>query len=202
MSDKKKETPAEGEAAPKGKKKLLLFVIIGVVVLVLVVGGVIGFLMLKKKPVDEEDPDAEPSEEVVKDKGKKKAKGKDGAAVAPTYYKFDKPFTVKLQSTEQESYLQTEVQMRLLDAATVDILKAADPELKHKIMLALLGKSPAELNTAQGVQRLSNEIRDLANQVVGGDGGKKKKAAGAEPTDEADPDAPVQAVLFTTFIIQ
>jgi flagellar FliL protein len=211
MADKKAEAAAEDAEAPKGKKKkLLMFIIIGVVVLVLIIAGAAAFFLMKKKPVDEEDPDAEATEEVAKDKKKDKKKDKDGHAAAPVFHKFDKPFTVKLQTAAEQvdAYLMVEMQFKVLDATTVDHVKAADAELKHKITITLLGKTAADLSTAAGVQRLSNEIRDLANHVLDGDHGGKKKKKGAtdshaaEPADEADPDSPVQAVLFTTFIIQ
>jgi flagellar FliL protein len=206
MAEKKPEAPAEeGAEAPKSKKKLIMFIIIGVVVLTLIIGGVVGYLMLKKKPVDEEDPDAADStEQVDKAKSKKKGKEKDAHA-APTFFKFDKPFTVKLQSTDADNYLQVEVQFKVLDPTQSDHIKGFDAELKHKITLLLLGKTAADLSSSQGVQRLSNEVRDVANNTLGGHSakGKEKDAGhGAEPKDEADPEAPVQAVLFTTFIIQ
>jgi flagellar basal body-associated protein FliL len=85
------------------------------------------------------------------------------------------------------------------------MLKPYDPELKHRIMLILLAKKASELVTAQGVQRLSNEIRETVNNTleppVARKGGKDKVEA-KEPADAAAPDAPVQAVLFTSFIIQ
>ena len=86
-------------------------------------------------------------------------------------------------------------------------VEAFDPELKHKVTLLLLGKTANELSSSQGVQTLSNQLRDVVNHTVDHSASKKKKKGGAadhggEASDEADPDAPVQSVLFTTFIIQ
>jgi flagellar FliL protein len=192
MAEKKPEAAAEGEA-PKKKGKLMLFVIIGVVVVVLLAGGAAFFLM-KKAPADDEDGEATPTKV---DKSKKKDKKKDPHAV-PAFYKFDKPFTVKLQAEGTEAYLQAEVQVKLLNVALVDQLKAFDPEIKHKVTLLLLGKKAADLNNPQGVQKLSNQIRDTINNIIEPTEAKK----GAEPADEAEADAPVQMVLFTTFIVQ
>lgn len=193
MAEKKPEAAAEGEA-PKKKGKLMLFVIIGVVVVVLLAGGAAFFLM-KKAPVDDEDGETTTSSKV--DKSKKKDKKKDPHAV-PAFYKFDKPFTVKLQAEGTEAYLQVEVQVKLLNVALVDQLKAFDPEIKHKVTLLLLGKKSTDLNNPQGVQKLSNQIRDTINSIIEPTETKK----GAEPADEAEADAPVQMVLFTTFIVQ
>lgn len=198
MADAKK-ADTEGEAAPPKKKgKLIIFIAIGVLVLVLGGGGAAYFLM-KKKPV-EEVVDGEDSPKEVK----AKKKDKKGDHVAPSFYKFDKPFTVKLQTEQQEAYLQAEVQLRVLDAPALEMLKPYEPELKHRIMLILLGKKASELGTAQGVQRLSNEIREVVNNTLEPPAAKKgkDKAEPKEPGDTAAPDAPVQAVLFTSFIIQ
>jgi flagellar FliL protein len=195
---KKAETEAEAPAA-KPKGKLILFIAIGVLVLVLIGGGATYFLMKKKAPAEGED--GEDAQTEVKPKKKDK---KADHSVAPSFHKFDKAFTVKLQTEQQEAYLQAEVQLRVLDAAALELLKQYDPELKHRIMLILLTKKASELGTAQGVQRLSNEIRETVNNTLEPPVVKKgkEKLEPKEPGDVAAPDAPVQAVLFTSFIVQ
>jgi len=195
---KKAETEAEAPAA-KPKGKLILFIAIGVLVLVLIGGGATYFLMKKKAPAEGED--GEDAQAEVKPKKKDK---KADHSVAPSFHKFDKAFTVKLQTEQQEAYLQAEVQLRVLDAAALELLKQYDPELKHRIMLILLTKKASDLATAPGVQRLSNEIRETVNNTLEPPNPKKskEKAEAKEPGDTAAPEAPVQAVLFTSFIIQ
>ncbi len=207
MSEKKDKADAapEGEAAPKSKKKLIMFIAIGVVVLVLIIGGVIGYMMMKKPKLDENgDPiEEEQTSETEKKKGAAK-EGKDGHAAAPTFYKFDKPFTVKLAAEDGDAYLQVDTQMKLLDAHGADAIKAAEPELKHKITLLLLSKKASDLNNSKGVEMLAWQIRDAVNHTLHPP--KKKKGAAAtheeEPGPDVDAEAPVQAVVFTTFIIQ
>lgn len=192
MAEKKPEAAAEG-APPKKKGKLLLFIIIGVVVLVLIAGGA-AFMLMKKAPADDEEEGDVPAKV---DKSKKKDKKKNAAP--PAFYKFDKPFTVKLQAENTEAYLQVDIQVKLLDLALVERVKSYDPEIKHKVTLLLLSKKSTDLNNPQGVQTLSNEIRDTINDILEPDARKNKTASAA---DEAEPDAPVQMVLFTTFIVQ
>ncbi len=212
MADAKKaETEAATEVPPPKKKgKLILFIIIGVLVLA-IGGGAAAYFLMKKKAADEAVDGDDPAAEV-----KAKKKDKKGEHGAPAFHKFDKPFTVKLQTEQQEAYLQAEVQLRVLDPAALELLKQYDPELKHRIMLILLAKKASELGTAQGVQRLSNEIRDTVNNTLEPPAPEKRKdkaeskdkaetkekAEPKEPADTAAPDAPVQAVLFTSFIIQ
>lgn len=196
MADAKKtETEDEAPPPPKKKGKLMIFIAAGVFVLVAGGGGAAYFLM-KKKPAEDLGEGEEPVKEA------KAKKGKKSDHTPPAFHKFDKPFTVKLQTEQQEAYLQAEVQLRVLDAAALELLKQYDPELKHRIMLILLTKKASDLNTAQGVQRLSNEIRETVNNTLEPPVNKKGKAEPKEIGDTANPEAPVQAVLFTSFIIQ
>lgn len=198
MADAKK---AEAEAAappPKKKGKLKLFIIAGIVLALVAAGGGAYFFM-KKKAADEAADGGDASGET-----RARKRDKSDSHAAPSFYKFDKPFTVKLQTEQQEAYLQTEVQLRVLDAAVLESLKQYEPELKHRIMLILLSKKASDLSTAPGVQRLSNEIREIVNNTLEPPvpAKNRQKAEAREPGDVAAPDAPVQAVLFTSFIIQ
>ena len=195
MADTKK-TEAEAAAPPAKKKgKWLLFLLIGIAGLALGGGGAY-FLVKKQAPAAAEDGAEAPARDVAK---KKKV---DNAA-PPVFYKFDKPFTVKLQTEQQEAYLQAEVQLKLPDAQTVDLIKQYEPELKHRITLTMMGKKASIIGTADGVQRLANELRDVTNNVIAPTpSAKGKPAAETEPAATAEADAPVQSVLFSSFIIQ
>lgn len=196
MADAKKPEVETAAVPPKKRGKLMLFVIIGVLGLVLGGGG--AFVMLKKNaPAEAEDG----AEGTPRETAKKK---KLDHGTPPAFYKFDKAFTVKLQTEQQEAYLQTEVQLKLQDSHGQDLMKQYEPELKHRITLTLMSKKASELSTATGVQRLANELRDVTNQVIAPPTPQKGKSAGeAGPAaDTAAPDAPVQSVLFSTFIIQ
>jgi flagellar basal body-associated protein FliL len=188
---KPSSTVTTTDAPPKKKGKLLILVGIGVAVLALAGAGVFFFL---NKPSSH---DGEGAQEKTHASGKKAA---DHAP--PNFYKFEKPFTVKLQTTDQEAYLQTEVQLKLLGPEVQETIKQYEPELKHRMTLALMGKTAPDLMTAQGVQRLANELRDVANDVINPQSQKKPATPGTEPAANAEPDALVQAVLFSTFIVQ
>lgn len=194
MADTKKPEAEIAVAPPKKKGKWLLFTVIGIVGLALGGGGT--FLLVKKQA-------PEPVEEGAEAATRKK---KTEIAVPPTFYKFEKAFTVKLQTEQQEAYLQTEVQLKLLEPRGQDLAKQYEPELKHRITLTLMSKKASEIGSAVGVQKLANELRDVANRVITAAPSpapqKGKPAVEAEPADAAEPDAPVQSVLFSTFIIQ
>lgn len=188
---KPSSTAPTNEAAPKKKSKLMIFIGIGVVVLALMGAGVFFFLNQSSSQK------GEGTQEKAHTPGKKAADH-----TPPTFYKFEKPFTVKLQTTDQEAYLQTEVQLKLLGPEVQETIEQYEPELKHRMTLALMGKTAPDLMTAQGVQRLANELRDVANEVINPQPKKKLATPDAEPAAHAEPDALVQAVLFATFIVQ
>ncbi len=208
MADAKKTEADAVVAAPKkSKTKWILIAVIAL--LVLGGGGAAAFFMLKK-------PHAEGAEATA-------AKKKSEPVAPPVFYKFDKPFTVKLATEQQDAYLQAEVQLKLLDATGNDLIKQNEPELKHKITLTLMGRKASMLATSEGVQKLANELRDTINKVVSPASATKEKpveksaekkaetppageapkpAEKPEPAELADPSAMVQSVLFSSFIIQ
>lgn len=208
MADAKKAEAETAATPPKKKGKWMVFVLIGVACLVLG-GGAAYFLLKKPAPTGDEA-----SEAAAKEPAKKK-KAEPGAP--PVFYKFDKAFTVKLQTEQQEAYLQAEVQLKLLDAQGLELMKQFEPELKHRITLTLMNNKASTLATATGVQRLANELRDVANRVIepgaenakpavaakpASESGPAAEAASVPPAEAADPSAPVQSVLFSSFIIQ
>ena len=204
MAEKKPEA-GEGDAPPPKKTKLLLFIIIGVLVIVLGGAGAAYFLLKKKSTASEEDLG---DETALAEKGKRAKK--DLPEAPPVFVKIE-PFTVKLQVEQQDAYLQATPELRVLDVPVGERVKQYMPEIRHKVLLIMSGKRASELATPQGVQALSNEIRTEINVILDGPKiattkGKPKTAeAVATPvslSDRADPDDSVQAVLFTSFIIQ
>lgn len=193
MPDAKKPEADAVEAPPKKNRgKWLLFGLVGVVCLAL--GGATAFFLLKKPAPAESENGSEVAKREVP---KKKTDN-----TPPVFYKFDKAFTVKLQTELQDAYVQAEVQMKLSDQQGQELMKQYEPELKHRITLTLMSKKASELNTSAGVQRLANELRDVANLVIVGPPETPKPGADAAPAEAADPGAPVQSVLFSSFIIQ
>lgn len=203
MAEKKSEG---GDAAPAKKKtKLLLFLVIGMLAIVLAGAGA-AFILIKQKnqAVDEEGDEPAPTHKTSRTR-------RENADAPPVFVKLE-PFTVKLQVEQQEAYLQATPELRVFDQLVGDRIKQYMPEIRHKVLLLMSGKKATELSSPQGVQRMSNEIRDNVNLIIDGPKskpkgkGKQKEEVApvvpGEPADEADPDDSVQAVLFTSFIIQ
>ena len=189
---KKTEAPAEGEA-PKKKSKLLIIIIAAVLVLVLVGGGAAFFLMKKSAA----DAEAEEGDEPPAKTAKAKKKKKDDHAAPPVFTKLD-PFVVKLQVEQQEAYVQAVPELKLLEAPVADQVKNFMPEIRHKVLMILAGKKASELSNPQGMQTLANQIRVVINATLTG----TEPDPAQEKLDQAEGDAPVQAVFFSSLIVQ
>jgi hypothetical protein len=152
---KKAETEAEAPPA-KPKGKLILFIAIGVLVLVLIGGGATYFLMKKKAPAEGED--GEDAQTEVKPKKKDK---KADHSVAPSFHKFDKAFTVKLQTEQQEAYLQAEVQLRVLDAAGLSLPGRGRCPAQGRHRRVRRARKPATKN-ADGIRPTTSAARSAS----------------------------------------
>lgn len=176
----KEETPAEGEA-PKKKGKLLIIILALVGVIVLAGGGLAAWLLMsapdkskKAKEHGDEEGDAHGGEEGGEEEG-------DGKP--PVYEKLEQ-FTVNL--ADQESYLQTEIQLLVADSSVQEKIKARMPEVRDAMIRLLSSKTAEELSMPEGKDKLAEEIQEEINAVLG----IKKKSKG------------VKKVLFGAFIIQ
>jgi flagellar protein FliL len=190
---KKTEAPPAEVEAPKKKNKLLIIIIAAVLVLVFGGGGAAYFLLKKKSDTEAEDGDEPPAKAAKANKKKKK----EGHEAPPVFSKLE-PFVVKLQAEAQEAYVQAIPELKLLDAHVADQVKQFMPEIRHKVLLILAGKKASELSTPQGMQILANQIRVSINATLSGE----PPDPTLEKQDQGDPEAPVQAVFFSSLIIQ
>ncbi|MBV6477104.1 MAG: flagellar basal body-associated protein FliL [Rhodocyclaceae bacterium] len=144
---KKEEQNAADDEAPPVKKKGKLPLIIGLVVLLAAAGGGAWFFLFKGKG-DETAQQAKPQ-----------------APKPPVFVPLD-PFTVNLAADENQQYLQVAATLKVLDQAASDTVKQYMPELRHKTLLLLSSKKPAEIASAAGQERLAEELRQTANNVM------------------------------------
>lgn len=103
----------------------------------------------------------------------------------PVFVSLD-PFIVNLQSEYSDQHLQTSLTLKVLDDATVDLIKLHMPEVRNRILLVLSSKSAAQILTAEGKRKLAAELASEINQ----------------PFVEAGSAQSVENVLFTSFVIQ
>jgi flagellar FliL protein len=193
-----------GAEAPKKSKKMLI-IIIAVLALVIIGGAAAFFMMSSAHP--EEGEDDEHAEETMseeeldaKDKAAKKAKLKkkkeaEAKGLPPVFVELE-PFTVNLQpETATDQYLQVKASLKMEDQAAADSMKAYMPEVRHHALMLLSGKKASELSNNAGREALALEFKNAVNKIVGEVPTNRK----GEPED---PIGPVEAVLFTSFIVQ
>jgi len=183
----KQEKPA-AEPAPAKSKKLLIIILIALV-LILAIGGGVGFLLWKKSKAAGEDGETEAKHAVMK----------------PVFVKLES-FTVKLQPDEgkqEQQFMQTVPELKVRDDHVAEKTKTYMPEIRHNMLLLLSSRKPSDLSTPQGMEKLASDIRDVTNKILD-DGTKKPSEKGKEHSEKGkvDPEDPVQAVLFSTFIVQ
>ncbi|MDD5389908.1 MAG: flagellar basal body-associated FliL family protein [Gallionellaceae bacterium] len=174
---KEAAAPAEGEA-PKKKSKLLI-IIIAVLAVVLIGGGAGAYLLLSKPSAEKKAKAGHGDEEASADD----EEDGDHEEGHPVYEKLE-TFTVNL--ADQESYLQTEVQLMVADAKVQEKLKMHMPEVRDALIRLLSSKTAEELAQPEGKDKLAQEVQKAVNDVLG----VKKKSKG------------VKKVLFAAFIIQ
>ncbi|MDP3871076.1 MAG: flagellar basal body-associated FliL family protein [Pseudomonadota bacterium] len=188
--------------APKKSKKML-FIILAVALLVVIGGAAAMFMMTGSHAEEGEDEHADEMSEDDPDakalaarKAKlKKKKDTEAKGLPPVFVELD-PFTVNLApETQVDQYLQVKATVKVEEQPAADNLKVYMPEIRHHVLMLLSGKKASELGTTAGREALAGEMRNSINAIVGEVPTNKK----GEPEE---PVGPVEAVLFTSFIVQ
>jgi flagellar FliL protein len=192
-------TATDAKPAPKpGRKKLYL--ILGVVGLVLALGGGATVYLLKKKAADAA-VEAGAEEEGAQPAAKARSRSK-GDEATPQFVPLDM-FTVNLADREAERYAQVGITLQIEDPKVAEQIKLFMPVIRNNILMAIADKTAAELMDRQGKDRLAQEVRRETSRALGHP--VPRADAPAEPgRKQRDPDAtlPIQAVHFSSFIIQ
>lgn len=193
---------AEGaEAAEKPKSKKMLIIIIAAVVVLALVGGGAAFFLMKKKPAEgEEGADAEHSEKpaVVR-------KAPDPKA-PPTFMPIEN-MVVNLADPGGGRFAQVGITLKLEDAKTADNVKLYMPAIRNGILLEISQRTADELLGVEGKEKLTKAIiREVSGQLGFEVDDEEEEAADSAKASKKKRKAPaytpVQAVLFSSFIVQ
>jgi flagellar protein FliL len=170
------KAPAAGEAEAKpAKGKKMLIIILAVVILLVVAGGGAAFFLLKKKGAD-----AEGEEEAAP------AKAKVDLKAPPTFLPLEN-MVVNLADPGGNRFAQVGITLQLDSLATGDAVKAFMPSIRNGILLLLSQRTTDELLQVQGKEQLAADIIAEVSRQLGFEGKKQN---------------PIQAVLFSSFIVQ
>jgi len=138
--------PAAQAAQPAQKKKSKLLLVLVLLFLLLGAGGGAAWWFLGRSH------DAEPKQEAVR---------------PPVFHNLD-PFTVNLAEENGDHYLQVSIVFQVADEKAVDQVKTYLPVIRNRILLLLSAKRPSELSTAEGKQKLVEELVGAARASIPG----------------------------------
>ena len=168
---------AAPETAAKPKSKLMLIIIIAVVVLALLAGGVL-FLMLKK-PADDSEHGDEPA------KNAQKSKKSHEPQTPPEFLPLDN-LVVNLADQDTTRYAQVGITLQVTDTHTADTVKKFMPAIRNGALMMISARTGNDLLQAEGKQKLQEELLEMIRAK----------------TEMEGEDSPVQAVLFSSLIVQ
>jgi flagellar FliL protein len=165
------EETKEQEEQPKGGKKKLIILL---VVLLILIGGGGGaaykFLVLDKQKKNQEENKAEKIQEEIRN-------------VENIGIMFEVgTFVVNLSDKDADRYLKVTVILEIENEQVKQEVEKRLPQIKDSITTLLLTKTSRELRTAEGVERLKEEILRRVNAIL--------------------PLGGVKNVYFTDFVIQ
>jgi flagellar FliL protein len=178
-----KDPKGKAEGASEKKKSKLPLIIIAAVVL-LGGGGAGAWFAFKPKPAPADTADAA----AVSGKDKAEAPEKPGAKKGPpSFYKFDPAFVVNFGGEGSARYLQVTVEAMSRDATVLEALKTEEPAVRNDLVTLFSAQDNATLMSADGKEKLRVATLDAIRKVLNGEGDKGSK---------------IEAVYFTSFVIQ
>lgn len=158
------------DAPPKAGKRKLLVILLALIVVLAAAGGGAAWWFHQKSASTEANGDESAAG------GKKAESGK------PPVFNTLEAFTVNLAGGDH--FLQLGIVLQLKDDEAVEKVKTYLPQIRNRILLLLSSKSADDLESAQGKQKLIDEVLAATRAPLGADGEK------------------VQAVLLGSMLVQ
>lgn len=187
---------AAGADAAKPKSKKMLIIIIGVVLLLVLGGGGAFFVISKQRAAAaaaDEEGGAEPAAHATA--------AHDVAKTPPVYLPMDN-MVVNLADPGGERVAQVGITLEVLDAKAVDTVKAYMPTIRSGVLMLLSQRLADDLLTAEGKQKLIDDILQECSKPFGGGEPEPEPVPGKKVRKKAAVEYPVVAVLFSSLIVQ
>lgn len=184
---------AAAPEAPKKKSRKLLFIVLGVVVLALI--GAAAALFVLKKNTAEDGYEEEDGEHVAE------VQARD-PKTPPVFLSLEN-LVINLADPGGNRFIQLGLTLQLQDTATETAVKAYLPSIRSNVLMLISQRTTEEMLLVKGKEKLASDIIATISREMGyemppaaeGEGTPKKKKAKPAPN-------PVQAVLFSSFIVQ
>ena len=199
--------PEEAEAAPPPKNKKKLIIIIAVVLLLVLVGGG-AFLYISKQKAAAAAAAAAAEEEggePVAGAHAPAAAAHSGTVTPPVYLPMDN-MVLNLADPGGEKVAQVGITLVVVDAKASDTVKAFMPTIRSGVLMLIAQKTSADLLSAEGKQKLIEEILRETTIPFGGSAAAAAEepavAGKKKPKKKAAAEYPVTGVLFSSLIVQ
>ena len=187
------------EAAPKPKSKKKLLVIVGALIVVLALAGAGAMFFLKKKSAgideDGEEGGAETSHSAPAHEKKS----------PPTFLPIDN-LVVNLADTGGERFAQIGITFQMADAHSADELKTNMPKVRSAVLMLVSSRTSEDLLSREGKEKLAKAIGAEGSRTFGIEPEEEEAepdpAAKKKKKKKSAPESPIQAVLFSSFIVQ
>lgn len=183
---------AAAPEAPKKKSRKLLFIVLGVVVLALL-GAAAALFILKMNTAEDryEDDEAPVTRE-------------SSAPRTPPVFLPLENMVINLADPGGNRFIQLGLTLQLQDTATETAVKAYLPSIRSQVLMLISQRTADEMLLVKGKEKLATDIIATISREMGyampaaagaqGDEAPRRKAKAAPN--------PVQAVLFSSFIVQ
>ncbi len=184
---------ANAAPAAKPKSKKLLFILIGVVVLALAGAGGAFFILKKNTAVDEES------------EGSSQSTHSDAASRTPPTFLPLEAMVVNLADPGGNRFAQLTLTLQVEDSKTAEAMKAYMPSIRNAILMLVSQRTAENMLQMEGKEKLSADIVREVSRVMGFRLPASDTASvegGDSPPKKKRPRGPLQAVLFSSFIVQ
>lgn len=195
-----KPEAAEAEAAkPPAKvksKKMLIIIVSVVLLLVLGGGGAVWFISKQRAAAAAalaEDGGDAPAENAAAAHGKESA--------LPVYLPMDN-MVVNLADAGGERVAQVGITLQVRDEKATESVKAYMPTIRSGVLMLLSQRTAEELLSAEGKQKLIEDILLESSRPFGGGVAEPAPVAGKKVRKKAAVEYPVVGVLFSSLIVQ
>lgn len=116
-----------------------------------------------------------------------------GTSPAPRFVNLGE-FLINLNGEDGHPYLKTSISLKLGASGDQNKVEESIPEIRHHVNLALQNLTASELLTREGKSKLSEQIREYTENVMG--------YRGNDATPANSKSRIVSDVLFTSFVVK
>jgi len=181
---------ADQAVAEKPKSKKLLFIILGVVLVALIGAGAALFILMKNTAENDDDYD---------DDGPVAQQTQARSKTPPVFLPLEN-MVVNLADAGGNRFVQVGITLQLQDSKTGDEMKVYMPSIRSAVLMLISERTSDEVLQLEGKTRLSRDIIRAISGIMGYDMEEEVDERSSRRRQATT--NPVQAVLFSSFIVQ